>query len=410
MKWFFCWCQDSDFRSDHNWKDLIRVSVGSARRFTTLEPNLIYDGEPSKFTDELTAAGVNVIFHRLSFTSAIVEYHSSKSEWQAVARGAFLRFDIPLVAELEDEVVLYTDADVIFQSDPDFAGYVPTYIAAAPEFERGNKRDMNSGVMLMNLKTFRKIHEKLIDFTEANLHLGLDQEVLREFVGQDYLLLPDIYNWKPYWGINANAPILHFHGPKPVTIKGLLEGSITCTHLSWHALFERDRDAYAYYAALHQDQLFLYHANRCETLSRFDNISQGKLVTTNQRLNLPPGLLAEKVSINAEIEPQEETYNIHIDIRNNPWWQVDLDGIATIAEIHIYGDGNIAAGTFCDFVISFSIDGHVWADQILKKDGDVTKPCIWAGPGTAWARYVRVTSVKPDLVYLRKVDVFGWLQ
>ena len=44
---------------------------------------------------------------------------------------------------------------------------------------------MNSGVMLLNLKTFRLIHEKLIAFTVAHLHLGLDQEVLREFMATE---------------------------------------------------------------------------------------------------------------------------------------------------------------------------------------------------------------------------------
>lgn len=28
-------------------------------------------------------------------------------------------------------------------------------------------------------------------------------------------LLPIEYNWKPYWGINDKAKLIHFHGMKP---------------------------------------------------------------------------------------------------------------------------------------------------------------------------------------------------
>ena len=103
----------------------IRASVASARKNTDLEPNLIYDGEDSEFVEELKASGVNVIFHRLSFTGAIVRHSPNDKMFQAVARGAFLRFDIPLVAEPSDELVLYTDADVMFLEQPRFQGYFP---------------------------------------------------------------------------------------------------------------------------------------------------------------------------------------------------------------------------------------------------------------------------------------------
>lgn len=139
MKWFFCWCQDTDFREDHNWKDLIRASVASARKNTDLEPNFIYDGEDLEFLEELKASGVNVIFHRLSFTEEIIRNSPNDKMSQAVARGAFLRFDIPLVADPSDELVLYTDADVMFLEHPRLQGYFPEFIAAAPQFDRGRK-------------------------------------------------------------------------------------------------------------------------------------------------------------------------------------------------------------------------------------------------------------------------------
>jgi hypothetical protein len=406
MKWFFCWCEDTDFRTDHNWRDLIRVSVESARRSTTLEPNFIYDGEPSDFTAELSAEGVNVIFHRLSFTNAISDHCPSDTHWQAVARGAFLRFDIPLVAENDDEFVLYTDADVIFQSDPTLTGYVPTFLAAAPQIARGAKGDMNSGVMLLNLKTFRNIQKYLISFTRANLHLGLDQDILREFVSQDYLLLPDIYNWKPYWGINRDAPILHWHGPKPEAIGGLLDGSNRRTHDSWQALFEKDPNSYAYYFYAHQELLLSYNTNRSQSTTRKQNISRGKTVTHSSHsrwLSIP---MAE--SITSSRGEKQHTHDFRDKIQYNPWWQIDLGDIATITEIRVQYDSEAGKDEVTDFNLSISIEGNVWVDLTARKrDDGITESYTWAGPGTAWSRYVRVTFPGRNYQNLRCFDVFG---
>ena len=252
MKWFFCWCQDTDFRADHNWTDLIRVSVESALRNTSLEPHFVYDGEPSPFTEELAAKGVKIIFHRLSFTDAIVAHQPADPNYQAIARGAFLRFDIPLLANHDDDFVLYTDADVMFMHDEPLTGYRPDLLAAAPQFDRSVKRDLNSGVMILNIATMRDIREQLIDFTIKNLHLGLDQEVLRAFLDTRYLLLPDTFNWKPYWGINFGASIVHWHGPKPETVAKMLDETADDVNETWRHLFNLNRDAYQHYLNCHK--------------------------------------------------------------------------------------------------------------------------------------------------------------
>lgn len=252
MKWFFCWCQDTDFRSDHNWTDLIRVSVESALLNTSLEPHLIYDGEPSPFTDELMAKGVKVFFHRLSFTREIMAHQPNDLHYQAIARGAFLRFDIPLLADADDEFVLYTDADVMFMHNEPMTGYKPALLAAAPQFDRGVKTDMNSGVMILNVSSLRATREQLIGFTVKNLHLGLDQEVLRAFLGTRYLLLPDTFNWKPYWGINPDASIIHWHGPKPETVGKMIDGKADGVNETWRHLFDLNRDSYRHYVGEHR--------------------------------------------------------------------------------------------------------------------------------------------------------------
>ena len=408
MKWYFCWCQDTDFRADHNWKDLIRAAVESARRNTRLEPHLIYDGEPSAFTDELTTQGVKVIFHRLSFTASIISQHPDNPQWQAVARGAFLRFDIPVVADSTDEFVLYTDADVLFQHEPDFLGYVPPVLAAAPQFDRGSRSDMNSGVMLLNLRGLRAIRPQFMKFTTANLHLGLDQEVLRALLGRNYVLLPDVYNWKPYWGVNLEAPILHWHGPKPETVAGLLDGTVPRTHEAWMNLYERDRQAYAHYLALHRAYLAAYQARVQRTPTRPDNISRHKPATQSShcRFSFAPTLEEDAAGgVNGVLDGARK---FHTDMEDNPWWQVDLGGIATITEIHLHNTTDPLRERFRDFAIGVSIDGASWVELVEKRDGAVVEgPYVWNGPGTAWARFVRVTALGRTYLHLSQVEVFG---
>ena len=68
MKWFFAITQDTlENDPDHGFIDCIKVAVLSAKKNTNLVPNLIFDGEECKFTQQMRSLGVNVIFHRISF-------------------------------------------------------------------------------------------------------------------------------------------------------------------------------------------------------------------------------------------------------------------------------------------------------------------------------------------------------
>lgn len=42
-----------------------------------------------------------------------------------------------------------------------------------------------------------------------------DQGYINEVCDNEFDFLPLEYNWKPYWGLNENAKIIHFHGIKP---------------------------------------------------------------------------------------------------------------------------------------------------------------------------------------------------
>ncbi len=77
-----------------------------------------------------------------------------------------------------------------------------------------------------------------------------DQPVLNDFYRDRWERLPLALNWKPYWGHDPAAKILHFHGPKFQVIRYLLgEGPETLVHDIWRDLFERAPEAYRRYLA-----------------------------------------------------------------------------------------------------------------------------------------------------------------
>src|SRR5205085_542586 len=98
--------------------------------------------------------------------------------------------------------------------------------AVAPEFDRGNYDRINTGVMLMNVPALQRDREPFARFIRGNLERlvtnSWDQEAYRLFYKRKLPLLrnrwdklPPTLNWKPYWGENGAATIVHFHGPKP---------------------------------------------------------------------------------------------------------------------------------------------------------------------------------------------------
>ena len=412
MKWFFCWCQDTDFRDDHNWKDLIRVSVESARRNTSLEPNFIYDGEPSDFTEELSKKGVKIIYHKLSFTKEIINYNPSDKAWQAVARGAFLRFDIPIVANCNDEFVLYTDADVIFLRDPDFSGYHPHFIGATCQSIRGGKSDFNSGVMLLNLKTFQLIYDSLIDFTIRNSELAskfvLDQEILREFIKENYLFLPEIYNWKPYWGVNREACIIHWHGPKPETVSKLLNGEIEKTHEGWAHLYEKNKESYKYY--VDNQKLILRNFYKNDT-----NVAFGKLATQSSISQWSTGSTPETDAAGAVNGVINGLQGFHTAIEESPWWMVDLGEVHAISEICIFNRMDLPP-EIPQRASRLAIETGIEKDDLIevyRRESDEPfggidgNPLVWSPAAPIIGRYVKIRLLARDYLHLDQVEVFG---
>ena len=215
MRWFFALNENSPAFWDY--VNLVQVAVCSAREHTSLEPVCIYDGEESAFTAWLRAAKVTVI-RRSTFLGGIT------IQMTPIARGAYLRLEVPGICReqgWEDEFVLYTDCDVMFQRDPEglLQGMRPRFLAVAPEGDRDDLVRFNSGVMLINVPAWEAELPALTDTFRRHLDESLtppyDQALLQRHFAGRIDSLPLELNWKSYWNRNDEAVILHFHGPKP---------------------------------------------------------------------------------------------------------------------------------------------------------------------------------------------------
>ena len=228
-KWYFAITSATlDADPDQGFRDCIRTAVASARRRTTLRPHMIYDGAEDGFTEEMRAQGVVVLMHRISFHDRLrLAQEQQRPEWpdyMKTAEGALMRLDIGLL-ETEESHVLYTDCDVVFEQAVSIGHLRPEVFAIAPQFDRNAFHDdVNCGVMVLNVERFRRDRLALVEFMCENFARvgGYDQELLQLYYKGRWDPLPPAYNWKPHWGAQPSARIVHFHGPKPAAAARLL--------------------------------------------------------------------------------------------------------------------------------------------------------------------------------------------
>lgn len=227
MQWFFALTEDSTaFRE---YAEMVKVAVYTAGRYTSLVPHLVYDGRENEFTTWLQRHGVQIIPHRSRFRDALGKLGREKGNphFEAALAGAFSRVELPeIVARLVGaERVLYTDCDVIFMADviPELDANPCEYFAVAPESVQDDYVNMNTGVMLMNIPRLRAGLPEFLEYISQNL-AALEKEswdeaayrwFYRDAQGPLWNKLRPELNWKPYWGDNPEAKIIHLHGPKP---------------------------------------------------------------------------------------------------------------------------------------------------------------------------------------------------
>lgn len=194
----------------------IAVSVLSAREHTSLEPVCLYVGADHPRLSWLEANGVTVKRHTPSLAAALQAGYGDDA---AKFSGHWARVDVPDI-ETEETYVLYTDIDVMFRRDPALYDFRPAYVAVAEEQKLSDRHHFNSGVMVINIPAMRAalpwfraaIDRRLYGVFKYPPH---DQASFNEFFKPVASWMDPAFNWKPYWGWNDNAAIIHFHGPKP---------------------------------------------------------------------------------------------------------------------------------------------------------------------------------------------------
>jgi hypothetical protein len=256
-KWYFC----VNERGFDKAFPLMVAAVGSARANTALHPVCLYNGANERHVERLAALGVEVLRHRSSLEA---DLRAGYGERYDTFSGHWLRIDIPLV-ERDEEIVLYTDTDVMFLAPPRLAA-APRLIAAAPEFELADLTYFSSGVLVMNVPRLRRLHDRFAAAIRTRLrrddflYPAHDQESYNRFFGptalnrlrrRAFTPMDPALNWKPFWGLNNRASIVHFHGPKPRQVRRLAElGDRAPMSDGFKSLWRRAPEAYEAYARL----------------------------------------------------------------------------------------------------------------------------------------------------------------
>lgn len=249
MKWFFGFNEETDWFD--NYSRYIKCAVNSCINNTNLEPNFIYDGKPNKLTTWLEEKGVTIWNVRSRFYD-VFQKRADQGLNAKVASGAYLRAEIPDLVD-GDSVVLYTDCDVMFIGDIlPLSAMRPKYFACAPEFDQNNWTYFNSGVMVMNCSAMKQKmpqFERIVRSSSAEtLSKSYDQYTYNELYKGRWDRLAPEYNWKPYWGLNPNAKIVHFHGIKVENIERILKGELVQPIQA--KLFGKSPEGYKFYHTL----------------------------------------------------------------------------------------------------------------------------------------------------------------
>lgn len=245
-KWYFAVNEKGFADSDA----LLQVAIGSCLQNTGLHPICLYNGSDEAHIARLRSLGATVLPHRSSIEPILRAGYGAQYD---TFSGHWLRIDIPLL-EQEDDTVLYTDIDVMFTAPPPRLRR-PKYLSAAPERYRWRWPHFNSGVMVLHLPALRAVHERFVAQITRRMAKGWhppghDQISYNRMFRWHHARLPLSMNWKPYWGVNGDARIVHFHGPKPVHVRAIHAGHTDAMLPVYSRLHARNPAAYAYYGAM----------------------------------------------------------------------------------------------------------------------------------------------------------------
>jgi len=229
------------------------AAIRSARANTSLDIAVMYDGDAPEFLDFLAAHDVRCIQQRFSladdptFWPDPPDRLSFRRNDRAIC-GAFMPFDVPGLF-LEEDYILYTDTDVIFQRDPASLLQVerPEFIAGvsygksscwpvgpAPQ----SRPYINTGVLVINVQAWVQEFDALVD-TSKRFEWGRtgrewNEGIINQHFDKRIKFLRRTFNWRPWMGVFEAAPIVHYHGARPEHLTEYLEWGIESPDLpSW---------------------------------------------------------------------------------------------------------------------------------------------------------------------------------
>ena len=244
-----------------NYYDMVKVLVLSAKANTSLELYCVYDGKENHFTHWLRCNSVTILKWEISFLNDITERYDGKTDI-GICRGMYLCVEVPLIIKqynITDGYILYVDVDTMFTGSIELDQYKPLYLCCAPDWDINDWSRFGTGVMIMNtvnlLETQSEFlfHIKMHNYNFEYLRVGpCDQGAWNTFYNGKIEKLEQIYDWKPWWGINDNAKIIHFAGPKPQFVDYVLKNQTanvryTETEYLHKCVIDENRGGYAHY-------------------------------------------------------------------------------------------------------------------------------------------------------------------
>lgn len=210
---------------------MAKVFVLTARKNSNAELCCIYDGQQGEFTSWLARHEVRCIQWQVPFINDICKKYTGKKSVDYCA-GAYLCVEIPNAFRangIDDTHVLYMDVDTIVLNDLCIDDRRPKYLAATPDWDISDWGFFGAGVMLINLEQVRCDYNRFVehlyrhnfDFAFVG-HGPCNQGAWNTFYKDKWERLSPEYDWKPWWGVNPLAKLVHFSGPKPFEIAALL--------------------------------------------------------------------------------------------------------------------------------------------------------------------------------------------
>mmetsp|Transcript_24374 Transcript_24374/g.49912 ORF Transcript_24374/g.49912 Transcript_24374/m.49912 type:complete len:403 (+) Transcript_24374:279-1487(+) len=229
------------------YEENLHVALQSAHvSAPSLYPVVVLMGQLEDYSsirvDRIKDLGAQVVFHELSFKLVLEKSCEKNNGCRArVGKGSaalatYLKVDLPLILgklgpELVDtsavdmSYVLWTDPDVMLFKDINSCT-LPRPPLLSIGGDTGHEVASSFGVVYFNVSAYRGVYREVLDFGRSNNfyvgHGALDQAFLMNFFDWRITLLPDTFNYKPYWGSFPKGPykpdgeitLLHFQGPK----------------------------------------------------------------------------------------------------------------------------------------------------------------------------------------------------